>query len=261
MLGGGGSRERRRRGGEGVGGGGLGTAAEASPHPSALSLVAQSRSGAGSWGSVRQPRRPREAGRPRARTLGGAPARPAPAPADSCSWARAVLSQLVGLRPLGLPPLRPYPSSPGALVSQLLVSRRVPGCFPFPGPFFQSTLPPAFGERGWKGGGWSVQRRRKQGQEEEEENRRTVGRRPHATLSGHLPSRPAPAHTPSWASYFRTRKVRAALGDSAAGPVPGKPRVCSSLVCRAPSQAPRMASTTTCTRFTDEYQLFEELGK
>ena len=23
----------------------------------------------------------------------------------------------------------------------------------------------------------------------------------------------------------------------------------------------RMASTTTCTRFTDEYQLFEELGK
>ncbi|VCX30936.1 unnamed protein product, partial [Gulo gulo] len=56
-------------------------------------------------------------------------------------------------------------------------------------------------------------------------------------------------------------KVRAALGDSAAGPVPGKPRVCSSLVCHAPSQGLRMASTTTCTRFTDEYQLFEELGK
>lgn len=215
------------------------------------------------WGSVRQPRCPREAGRPRARTLGRAPARPAPAPADSCSWAPAVRSQLLGLRPLGLPPLRPYPSSPGALVSQLLASRPVPGCFPFPGPFFLSSLPPAFGERGWKEGRGSAQRRRKQGpvEEEEEENRRTLGRRPHTTLSGHLPSRPAPAHTPSRASYFRTRKVRAALGDSAAGPVPGKPRVCSSLVCHAPSQGPRMASTTTCTRFTDEYQLFEELGK
>lgn len=63
-----------------------------------------------------------------------------------------------------------------------------------------------------------------------------MGRRPHTTLSGHLPSSPAPAHTPSRVSYFGTRKVRAALGDSAAGPVPGKPRVCSPLVSRASSQ-------------------------
>lgn len=44
---------------------------------------------------------------------------------------------------------------------------------------------------------------------------------------------PAPAHTPSRESYFRTSKVSAALGDSAAAPVPGKPRVCSRLLRRA----------------------------
>ncbi|EDL12276.1 calcium/calmodulin-dependent protein kinase II, delta, isoform CRA_e, partial [Mus musculus] len=43
------------------------------------------------------------------------------------------------------------------------------------------------------------------------------------------------------------------------GASPGKPGL---FACR-PSHCPdpAMASTTTCTRFTDEYQLFEELGK
>lgn len=44
-------------------------------------------------------------------------------------------------------------------------------------------------------------------------------------------ARPAPARTPSPASYFRTRKVRAAPGDSAAAPVPGS-RVCSRVARR-----------------------------
>lgn len=56
-----------------------------------------------------------------------------------------------------------------------------------------------------------------------------------AGWSGHLAPRPAPARTPSRASYFRTRKVRAAPGDSAAAPVPGS-RVCSRVVRRARSQ-------------------------
>lgn len=166
-------------------------------------------------------------------------AHPAPAPADSCSWARAVRSRLRGLRPLGLPPLRLYPSCSGAdHFATARLSPRARLFFHFPVPLLE-YFAPAFEERGWKGGGWNDRRRRrKRGPEEEEkeEDRRTVGRRPHATLSGHLPSRPAPAHTPSPASYFRTRKVRAALGDSAAGLVLGKPRVCSRLVRRAPSQ-------------------------
>ncbi|KAJ8780401.1 hypothetical protein J1605_011665 [Eschrichtius robustus] len=169
-------------------------------------------------------------------------AHPAPAPADSCSWARAVRSRLRGLRPLGLPPLRLYPSCSGA--DRFATARRSPRArlfFHFPLPLLE-YFAPAFEERGWEGGEWNDRRRRRkrgpeeEEEEEEEEDRRTVGRRPHATLSGHLPSRPAPAHTPSPASYFRTRKVRAALGDSAAGLVLGKPRVCSRLVRRAPSQ-------------------------
>ncbi|CAO2599982.1 Calcium/calmodulin-dependent protein kinase type II subunit delta, partial [Lemmus lemmus] len=55
-----------------------------------------------------------------------------------------------------------------------------------------------------------------------------------AGWSGHLAPRPAPARTPSRASYFRTRKVRAAPGDSAAAPVPGS-RVCSRVARRAAS--------------------------
>ncbi|XP_006899237.1 PREDICTED: calcium/calmodulin-dependent protein kinase type II subunit delta-like [Elephantulus edwardii] len=65
-------------------------------------------------------------------------------------------------------------------------------------------------------------------------------------------------------NYFRTRKVRAALGDSSAEPVPGKQHICSSLLHHLPARGTawtEIASTTTCTRFTDEYQLFEELGK
>lgn len=156
-------------------------------------------------------------------------ARSAPEPADSCRWALAVRSGLRGLgpaalhlRPLGLPPLCFYPSclQCGSFRNCLPLAP-CPAVFPFPGPLFLNTLPPVFGDRDWKRGGWSVQWRRRKRGPQEEEDRRTVGRRPHATVSGHLPSRPAPAHTPSRASYFRTRKVRAALGDSAAGPIPG----------------------------------------
>lgn len=56
-----------------------------------------------------------------------------------------------------------------------------------------------------------------------------------AGWSGHLAPRPAPARTPSPASYFRTRKVRAAPGDSAAAPVPGS-RVRSRVARRAPKR-------------------------
>lgn len=38
-------------------------------------------------------------------------------------------------------------------------------------------------------------------------------------------------------------------------------RVSSVALLARAQPRPRMASTTTCTRFTDEYQLFEELGK
>lgn len=51
------------------------------------------------------------------------------------------------------------------------------------------------------------------------------------------PARPAPARTPSPASYFRTRKVRAAPGDSAAVPVPGS-RVCSRVARRTVQTPP-----------------------
>lgn len=51
------------------------------------------------------------------------------------------------------------------------------------------------------------------------------------------PARPAPARTPSPASYFRTRKVRAAPGDSAAAPVPGS-RVCSRVARRTVQTPP-----------------------
>lgn len=51
------------------------------------------------------------------------------------------------------------------------------------------------------------------------------------------PARPAPALTPSPASYFRTRKVRAAPGDSAAAPVPGS-RVCSRVARRTVQTLP-----------------------
>uniref|UniRef100_A0A2K5U5S7 calcium/calmodulin-dependent protein kinase n=1 Tax=Macaca fascicularis TaxID=9541 RepID=A0A2K5U5S7_MACFA len=170
----------------------------------------------------------REAGPGRARSPEPR-ARSAPEPADSCRWALAVRSGLRGLgsaalhlRPLGLPPLCFYPSclQCGSFRNCLPLAP-CPAVFPFPGPLFLNTLPPVFGDRDWKRGGWSVQWRRRKRGPQEEEDRRTVGRRPHATVSGHLPSRPAPAHTPSRASYFRTRKVRAALGDSAAGPIPG----------------------------------------
>lgn len=53
------------------------------------------------------------------------------------------------------------------------------------------------------------------GREEEEEGSRR------GLVWPPRPARPAPARTPSPASYFRTRKVRAAPGDSAAAPVPG----------------------------------------
>lgn len=80
---------------------------------------------------------------------------------------------------------------------------------------------------------------RKKIKEKEEKKRRRRRRRRRrdrgAGWSGHLAPRPAPARTPSRASYFRTRKVRAAPGDSAAAPVPGS-RVCSRVVRRARSQ-------------------------
>lgn len=69
-----------------------------------------------------------------------APARPAPAPADSCSWAHAVRSRLRGLRPLGLPPLRLYPSCPGA--DRFATARLSPRArlFSISRPLFLSTL-------------------------------------------------------------------------------------------------------------------------
>lgn len=67
-----------------------------------------------------------------------APARPAPA--DSCSWAHAVRSRLRGLRPLGLPPLRLYPSCPGA--DRFATARLSPRArlFSISRPLFLSTL-------------------------------------------------------------------------------------------------------------------------
>lgn len=171
------------------------------------------------------------------RLVPGAHARPSPgAPADSCSWAPA-LGGLgpSALRPLGLPPLHLHRSCPrcGSFRNCSPLARCL-AAFPFPGPFCLSTLPPTLHLGRGAPEGTSGAARGGSEAPQQEETRRAVGRRPHATLSGHLPSRPAPAHTPWRASYFRTRKVRAALGDSAAGPVPGKPRVCSRLVRRAP---------------------------
>lgn len=162
-----------------------------------------------------------QGGRPRARTLGRAPVHPA-RPADSCSWTPALGSRLGG-RPRAPPHSAPSGSSrststPPALRCRsfrncLLLARPAPGCFFHSRPLLLlSTLPPEFwGERLPRGDERSVLRRRKKQGPQREEAQRAVGRRPHAALSGHLSSRPAPAHTPLRASYFRTRKVRAAL--------------------------------------------------
>lgn len=98
------------------------------------------------------------------RLVPGAHARPSPgAPADSCSWALA-LGGLgpSALRPLGLPPLHLYSSCPRC-GSFRNCSPLAPcfAAFPFPRPFFLSTLPaPASGERGSGGHEWSGQRRK-----------------------------------------------------------------------------------------------------
>ena len=136
---------------EGAAGGGAGEEAEAWGGQAKLRLSRALFLSPRSLGAVRA-RGEREAAEvPAGRRP--APARPAPEPADSCSWARAVRSRLRGLRPLGLPPLRPYPSCPGA--DRFATARLSPHArlFSISRPLFLSTLAPAFGERGLQGSG------------------------------------------------------------------------------------------------------------
>lgn len=108
---------------------------------------------------------------------------------------------------------RPPPATPGAAQSfpRGLGDRGSPSCHP----------PPPLRE---------LSARRPWPKEEEEGSRRGLVWPP-------SPARPAPARTPSPASYFRTRKVRAAPGDSAAAPVPGS-RVCSRVARRTVQTPP-----------------------
>lgn len=110
-----------------------------------------------------------------------APARPAPAPADSCSWARAVRSRLRGLRPLGLPPLRLYPSCPGA--DRFATARLSPRArlFSISRPLFLSTLRLHLGRGARKGSGGAS------GGEEGSEARRRRRR-----IGGHQGGDPTP---------------------------------------------------------------------
>lgn len=197
-----GLREGGYRQAEGAAGGGAGEEAEAWGGQAKLRLSRALFLSPRSLGAVRA-RGEREAAEvPAGRRP--APARPAPEPADSCSWARAVRSRLRGLRPPRAPSPPPLPLLPrcGSFRNCSPLAP-CPAVFYFPAPLLEYFGPCIWGE-GLARERRSVQRRRKRGREEED--RRTVGRRPHATLSGPLPSRPAPTHTPSPASYFRTGK-------------------------------------------------------
>ncbi|XP_078222721.1 calcium/calmodulin-dependent protein kinase type II subunit delta isoform X30 [Callithrix jacchus] len=81
-------------------------------------------------------------------------------------------------------------------------------------------------------------------------------------VSPHSPKPPgfSPAHPPP-STWFLPRRV-----CSCVRPKEGEREIhegtgLESLEGARAQSGPRMASTTTCTRFTDEYQLFEELGK
>lgn len=176
-------------------------------------------------GSARLPRCPREGGRPRR----------VPRPSLLTAAAGLELSALgsAASAPSGSLPSAPTPPAPVRIVSQLLASRPMPGCFLFPGPSSWVLWPLHLGRGACKGAAERPEKKEaRPGGGRSADCREETPR--HPFWSSPLPPRPY-AHSLA-GELLSDGKVRAALGDSAAGLVPGKPRVCSRLVRRTPSQ-------------------------